>query len=96
MKQRDMAIIAIFTLVTVITWIVLTLYHANVTSTISSALQEKIEPISPQFNMATVDMLKKDRKKLEMLTEIVASGTPIPKLIPQEETTQSATQGGSL
>lgn len=95
MKQRDLTIIAIFTFITVVAWIGLTLYHTNVTTTISGALQKKIEPIPSQFDTATIEMLKKDRIKLDVLTEIVASAAPT-LVIPQQSGTQSATAGGSL
>lgn len=73
MRPKDLSIIAIFTFVTAVAWIILSLYHTKVTSTISPALQKQIEPISPRFDKTTIDRLKKQRKKLEVLTEIVST-----------------------
>lgn len=83
MKQKDFLLIAIFTFITVSAWIILSIYHARVTSTISPALKEKIEPIEPRFNTAVIETLKKQRKTVNILPEITA---PI--------STQTASPGG--
>lgn len=80
MKQKDFLLIAIFTFITVLAWIILTIYHARVTSTISPALKEKIEPIEPRFDTSTIEMLKTQRKTVS--------------IFPEMSEPQSATPGG--
>lgn len=69
MKQRDLFLIVIFTFITVLAWIIFTVYHAHITSTISPTLREKIEPIQPRFDTAVIDILRTERKKIETLPE---------------------------
>lgn len=90
MKQRDFLFIAIFTFVTVLAWIIFTIYHTRVTSIIEPTLKEKIEPIEPRFDTQTIDVLKKQRKPVNLLPETVAS--PSPTIQPTKE----ATPGGRL
>ena len=70
MKQKDFLLIATATFITVSAWIVLSIYHVRVTSTISPALKERIEPIESRFDTSTIDMLKKQRKTVNILPEI--------------------------
>lgn len=69
MKQKDLLLIAIFSFVTALAWIILNLYHAKVTSTLSPALKEKIESIEPQFNTDIIEELKRERGSLELFPE---------------------------
>lgn len=78
MKQKDFLLIAIFTFITILAWIILTIYHARVTSTISPALKEKIEPIEPRFDTSTIEMLKRQRKTVNIFPETSEPQTASP------------------
>lgn len=69
MKQRDLLLIAIFTFLVVIAWISFSLYHARVTSTISPTLRERIAPIEPRFDTSTINMLKTERRAVNIIPE---------------------------
>lgn len=69
MKQRDLLIIAVFTFLVVVAWISFSLYHAYVTSTISPTLRERIAPIEPRFDISTINMLKTERKPINIIPE---------------------------
>lgn len=88
----------------VVAWVIFNIYHSSVTSTISENLNTQISPISPTFDMKTVDEIKK-RKNINpnyefqapKATEVPqpssrsASPTPNPNL-----NQQSASSGGSV
>lgn len=54
-----MLILSILTFLTVVVWIAADAWHAYVTSTISSALQLTIKPLTPTIDLGVVDNLKK-------------------------------------
>lgn len=82
MKQRDLLLIAGFTFLTVLVWIVLSIYHLQVTSTITPALQKKIEPIEPLFDRKVINEIKAQRKAVSILPETSLVSTPSPTLKP--------------
>lgn len=81
MKRKDILFIFISTFIVVVAWIGFTLYHKWVTSTISEDLQMQIQPIEPNFDLATLQKLKV-REKIIPLYEISNS---------EQEATISAT-----
>lgn len=82
MKQRELLIIIIPTFILTVLWVMFTVYHNSTTSTIEDPLSIQIIPISGQFDLKTLDSLKK-RTKVEPeyeagLTVNQLSPTPAP------------------
>lgn len=84
MKQRDLILIAVFTFITVVAWIIFGVYHTRVTSTITPALQQRIEPIEPRFDTRVIDSIKNERKQVLLLPEVLPSpiASPSPTASP--------------
>jgi|SRR5579885_460886 len=57
-KQTDILFITISSFVVVVCWIGFSLYHIWATSTISPDLQLQVTPISPEFDLDTLNTLK--------------------------------------
>lgn len=55
---KDILFLAISSFIVVAAWIGFNLYHTYVTSTITPELQTSITPITPEFDMVTINKLK--------------------------------------
>lgn len=105
MKRKDIMFLLITTAIFVFIWIVFSIYHNLLTSTIPEILSIQITPISPTFDTKTLDKLKK-REKFQPLFEsaIIPSLTPSithsqNPSVPSNQTATpsgSATSGGTL
>lgn len=73
MKQKDILLLVIPFFILVVIFIIFSVYHNSVTSTISENLNIQITPISPTFDQKTISNLKK-RDKVEPLFD----AKPIP------------------
>ncbi|MEK7166280.1 MAG: hypothetical protein AAB874_05735 [Patescibacteria group bacterium] len=49
-QNKDLLFISIFTMITVMAWIVFDVYHAAVTSTITEVQARLIAPLSPKLH----------------------------------------------
>lgn len=67
--SKDLLYISIFSLITVLAWIIFDVYHAAVTSTITEVQQKLILPLNPKFDETTL-------KNIELRRAPVAPGTP--------------------
>lgn len=56
--QRDLLIIAIFSIMTVFIWIVSDVYHAAATTQITPVQEELMTPLDPNFDQSTIDMIR--------------------------------------
>lgn len=54
MTQKDWLLLSIFTFVIVVVWIVLDVYHAYTTSTVSSIDEKLMEQLVPKFDHETI------------------------------------------
>jgi len=59
MKQKELTYIAVSVFLLILMWIIFSIYHNSVTSTITPLVNTQIIPISPTFDTRTVDNLKK-------------------------------------
>ena len=57
-KSQDMLIISIFTLITVIVWIVFEVHHAAVISHITDVQQKLMTPLNPQINPRVLEQIR--------------------------------------
>ncbi len=48
--NKDLLYISVFTIITVLAWIVFDVYHTAVTSTLTEVQQKLIAPLSPKLN----------------------------------------------
>ncbi|MEM4270945.1 MAG: hypothetical protein QXO70_02515, partial [Candidatus Pacearchaeota archaeon] len=69
MKQRDILLILIPTLLLVVLWIIFNIYHNSVSSTVSKNISTEIVPINPDFDFQTIEELKK-RKIIDPVYEL--------------------------
>lgn len=60
--NRDLLTIAIFTLITVIVWIGITVYQSFKISTTPKIVQEQLKPLRPDFDTEVIDALNLRRK----------------------------------
>ncbi len=54
MTRKELLIAAIFTFITILSWVIFDIIHARSEVAIPQKLQEVIEPISPDFNTASL------------------------------------------
>ncbi len=73
MKQKDILLLLIPFSLVVVLYIVLSIYHNVVTSTIPEVLNLEITPISPDFGEKTIA----DIKKREKIVPVFEAGTKV-------------------
>lgn len=97
MKKNDILILLIPSVLIVILWVIFSIYHNYVTSTISKSLSTQILPINPDFNLNVINDLKK-RNSIEPIYQI--SGNQSLNIDEQLQTSSSsakqASSGGQL
>lgn len=59
MKRNDAYFFLIATFILVVVWVLVSLFNSATNSTISGALTAQILPISPNFDLQTIQTLKK-------------------------------------
>lgn len=74
MKQKDILIIFILLFIFVVAWVGSNIYHSIVRTTISETVSQDISPITPTFDIKTVNKLRERQKinpsfELESLIE---------------------------
>lgn len=58
MKGKDLLVLSIITLFTVIFWMVSQFVHTAEKSTVTPVLLEQIKPITPNFDVSVIKQLK--------------------------------------
>lgn len=58
MKRKDIIFLLSCTCLVVVAWIIFSVYHASVTSTLNATLSQQIIPIEPNFDMSVFDNAK--------------------------------------
>lgn len=58
MKGKDLLILSLLTLFTVVFWMVSQFIHTAQKSTVTPVLQEQIKPLSPSFDTSVIKQLK--------------------------------------
>lgn len=59
MKGKELLLVSIITLFTVVVWMVSQFTRTSGTSTVTPVLQEQIKPINPSFDVGVFQQLKK-------------------------------------
>jgi len=83
--SREILLLAIFTAITVFTWIGLDVYRAFSKRQIPKILESQLKPLDPNLDIKVIEDLKK--RKLFNFQEV-----EIPKITPIKE----ATEGGEI
>ena len=78
MKQKDIIILLVPTFIVIIIWVIFSIYHSSVASTIPQALNIQITPIKPTFDTNTISKLKQ-RQKVNPVYEMITTGSPAPE-----------------
>lgn len=73
MKQRDIVTLVVPFFILIILWIIFSVYHNSVTSTIPETLNIQITPISPSFDEKAISDLKKRERVLPSFETPVSS-----------------------
>lgn len=96
MKQKDFLIILVPAFILTILWVVFSIYHNYVTSTVKDPLTFQTIPIDGKFDKLTIENIK-NRQRINPLYELLAlpseeitpipTDTPEPSPTPTEEIT---------
>ncbi len=92
MKQKDILFLSVSIFVLILAWIIFSVVHNFMASTISEPLEKKISPISSDFDTQTIENLKKKEKIEPFYGEEVNSS---PSAIVENELPENATSSGS-
>lgn len=100
MKRRDIIFLLVSTVILMIAWVIFTVIHQSVSSTINDTVNQQIIPIQPNFDTKIIDALKKRLRVSPDYTIASPEATPtssIPTPRPTIVIPQSsvATQGGT-
>lgn len=79
MRKNDLAFLFGSGFLMVVAWILFSIYHESVTSTIPEAVTIQIAPIDPAFDVQTIDLLKK-RQSISPVYEIQPEASPTAQL----------------
>ena len=77
MKQRDIITLLIPSFILILAWIIFSIYHSSVSSTITPVVDIQISPINAAFDMNAISKLKQ-RQKVTPIYETTAAATPTP------------------
>lgn len=87
--MKNFIYLSILTAFVVLCWIIFSIVHNSTTSTISQDTGIIINPISPRFDLKTLDDMKQRKNLSVNLEEEITSGsaatpilTPLPKISP--------------
>jgi|WetSurMetagenome_2_1015567.scaffolds.fasta_scaffold622566_2 hypothetical protein len=96
MKQKDIIFILASAVFVIVVWIILEVIHNSASSTISEKLNTQIIPINADFDVKTIDNIKK-KEKVEPLYTITENIIPTITLTPNASPTPTIqlTQTGS-
>lgn len=88
--NRDILVLSVLTLITVLIWIAYDVYQALTKYTLPKVLEEQMKPLEPEIERTKIEKLKKRLSIPEEELEKI----PLPEITP--EATESATPSGEL
>lgn len=77
MKQKNTLIIVILLFIFVLIWIGQSVYESAISSTISENVKQEISPITPKFDIETINKLKSREKIIPSYDSQGVISTPI-------------------
>ena|SRR5258708_4702487 len=100
MKKNDLLFILTSSCILVAVWIIFSIYHASVSTTINQTIVQEIKPINPKFNTAAVNQIKTRQQITPVYDLKTASSTAINKSVTstptQTPTRQTITPTGTI
>ena len=90
--NRDILVLSILTLITVLTWIAFDVYQALTKYTLPQVLEEQMRPLDPKIDRAKIEKLKERLSIAEEEREKIA----LPEIPESTESTESATPSGGF
>lgn len=75
MKRKEAYILLLSTSVLIFAWVIFSILHSAISSTISENLNVQILPINPTFDVKTIEKLK---KRVRVIPENTIDVTPSP------------------
>ena len=73
MKQRDIITLLIPSFVLILAWVIFSIYHSSIASTITPTVSTQMSPIKPVFDINTISELKKREKVIPNYESSVAA-----------------------
>lgn len=96
MKQRDILFISISAFVVIVFWIGFNIYHNLAITTISEPLEKNIIPISPNFDLKSIEAIK-NKASVQPIFETEAASGPSQLIFEtQEEISQTSESAGGV
>jgi len=98
MKQKDLLFLLVSVFIMAFAWILFSIIHNAITSTIPETVSIQISPISPSFNIKVIEKLKNKIKVIAVdsfenvpgTTNVGTDSAILPPLIPTPSATTSA------
>lgn len=94
MKHKDILLIVIPSFILIVIWVIFSIYHNSVSSTITPTLGIQIKPITPGFDMITLYNLKR-RAKIQPIYQISLPESPSPTPISSPSSSFFLNEGAS-
>ena len=96
--NRDIFVLSILTLITVLTWIAFDVYQALTRTTIPEVIQEQMKPLEPKIDKTKIERLQErlsiSEEELEkIIIHKIEETTPVLEI---SESTESATPSGEF
>ncbi len=92
MKQKDILLLIVPSLILIIAWVAFSIYHNSVSSTISETVTTQIVPINPDFDNKIIESIRKRRVVDPLLEGFVStaeesspSGDILDPIFPRQE-----------
>lgn len=96
MKQKDILFLLLSSTFLAVVWIIFTIIHTSLTSTISSTVNQQIQPIDGTFDNKTIQTLQKRTPITPQIqiqaTDVTPTPTPSPTPIPTARPTGVPTE----
>lgn len=80
MKRRDIILLLVSSVILVAAWIIFSIIHQLVSSTVPDTVTQSIAPIQPQFDVPVINTLKIREKVAPVFTNQAQEITPTPTL----------------
>ena len=95
MKKKDILTLLIPSFLVVVAWVIFSIYHSFVTSTIPESLNMQITAINPEFDTSVIENLKK-REKVTPIYEAEANPSIAPIDIEEDISPPISTDSGQI
>ena len=95
MSKKELVIVLSLTAFVILVWVVSEIIHTKPSVETDQTLQERLGPVDPQFDQATIDLLNKPPSLPEVPQVTRSTPTPTPRSSPLTSPSPSATGSAS-